>query len=189
MCAVLAPSRRLQLLHFSGYPQRLLLHRNKVCINMKIPYSGKNVNYSCLHRFSDYVVRELKLTSTRGEEKSERKVFHYHYLQWKDFNAPEHAPGMLRLAHFDFRTQYPVQYGHFRATIHNLRNFSDLSNASTRRGRTLPSRSTAPPASAAPAPSSPSTRSSSNSRRRARSTSTRPSASSDATEITWFSLW
>ena len=29
------------------------------------------------------------------QEKTIRTVRHYHYLQWKDFNAPEHAPGML----------------------------------------------------------------------------------------------
>lgn len=48
-------------------------------------------------RFSDYTVRELKMTITKGDgTKEERNVFHYHYLQWKDFNAPEHAPGMLK---------------------------------------------------------------------------------------------
>ena len=63
-----------------------------------------NVSFCTETRYSDYVVRELKLTSTRGEERSERKVFHYHYLQWKDFNAPEHAPGMLRWVEFRFLT-------------------------------------------------------------------------------------
>jgi len=47
-------------------------------------------------RYSDYIVRELRLRATRGESKEERKVFQFHYLQWKDFNAPEHAPGMLK---------------------------------------------------------------------------------------------
>ena len=45
-------------------------------------------------RYSDYVVRELKL-SVEGCQTS-RQIFHYHYLQWKDFNAPEHAPAMLK---------------------------------------------------------------------------------------------
>ena len=55
-----------------------------------------NMGFCTERRYSDYVVRELKLTMTKGEEKVTRKVLHYHYLQWKDFNAPEHAPGMLR---------------------------------------------------------------------------------------------
>jgi len=44
-------------------------------------------------RYSDYVVRELKLTV---EGHAPRTISHYHYLQWKDFNAPEHAPAMLK---------------------------------------------------------------------------------------------
>ena len=36
------------------------------------------------------------------QEKITRTVRQYHYLQWKDFNAPEHAPGML---HFIKRIQ------------------------------------------------------------------------------------
>ena len=59
-----------------------------------------NVGFCTEKRFSDYIVRELTLTvksSKRGveQEKTTRTVRHYHYLQWKDFNAPEHAPGML----------------------------------------------------------------------------------------------
>ena len=46
-------------------------------------------------RFSDYVVRELKLT-VEGNSSTARNIQHYHYLQWKDFNAPEHAPAMLK---------------------------------------------------------------------------------------------
>ena len=55
-----------------------------------------NVAFATERRYSDYTVRELRLTMRRGEEKEERTVWHYHYLQWKDFNAPEHAPGMLK---------------------------------------------------------------------------------------------
>ena len=46
-------------------------------------------------RYSDYIVRELQL-SVEGAAGPGRKIFHYHYLQWKDFNAPEHAPAMLK---------------------------------------------------------------------------------------------
>ena len=45
-------------------------------------------------RFSDYIVRELKLTVEGAG--GPRQIHHYHYLQWKDFNAPEHAPAMLK---------------------------------------------------------------------------------------------
>lgn len=44
-------------------------------------------------RYSDYVVRELKMTV---EGHAPRTISHYHYLQWKDFNAPEHAPAMIK---------------------------------------------------------------------------------------------
>ena len=60
-------------------------------------------------RYSDYIVRELTLTATKAsitkaangsdldvKTTETRTVKHYHYLQWKDFNAPEHAPAMLR---------------------------------------------------------------------------------------------
>ncbi len=48
-------------------------------------------------RYSDYIVRELQLTARRGDkDREERTVLQFHYLQWKDFNAPEHAPGMLK---------------------------------------------------------------------------------------------
>ena len=61
-----------------------------------------NVGFCTEKRYSDYIVRELNMT-VKTQKKDEtkattiiRKVRHYHYLQWKDFNAPEHAPGMLR---------------------------------------------------------------------------------------------
>uniref|UniRef100_A0A0P5PRA2 protein-tyrosine-phosphatase n=1 Tax=Daphnia magna TaxID=35525 RepID=A0A0P5PRA2_9CRUS len=57
-------------------------------------------------RYSEYVVRELQVsrpkvgTPTDPElgimEREVRPVFQYHYLVWKDFQAPEHAMGILR---------------------------------------------------------------------------------------------
>ena len=44
-------------------------------------------------RYSDFVVRELKMCFEGGKS---RRIQHYHYLQWKDFNAPEHAPAMIK---------------------------------------------------------------------------------------------
>ena len=61
-----------------------------------------NVGFCTEKRYSDYIVRELNMTvKTQKKDDTKattiiRKVRHYHYLQWKDFNAPEHAPGMLR---------------------------------------------------------------------------------------------
>ncbi|XP_058804465.1 tyrosine-protein phosphatase 69D isoform X2 [Phymastichus coffea] len=46
------------------------------------------------HQYSDYVVRELKMTRT-GERDS-RKIVQYHFLVWKDFMAPEHPHAILR---------------------------------------------------------------------------------------------
>ena len=57
-----------------------------------------NVGFCTEKRYSDYIVRELNMTvKTQKKDDTKattiiRKVRHYHYLQWKDFNAPEHAP-------------------------------------------------------------------------------------------------
>lgn len=49
-------------------------------------------------RYSDYIVRELKMTRPGGgnKEAEERSIFQYHYLVWKDFQAPEHPYGILK---------------------------------------------------------------------------------------------
>lgn len=48
-------------------------------------------------RYSDYIVRELKITKTgTGREHEERKITQYHYLVWKDFMAPEHPHGIIK---------------------------------------------------------------------------------------------
>ncbi|PNF23076.1 Tyrosine-protein phosphatase 69D [Cryptotermes secundus] len=52
-------------------------------------------------RYSDYIVRELKMWRTCGSgikdrEKEERSIVQYHYLVWKDFMAPEHPAGILK---------------------------------------------------------------------------------------------
>ena len=66
------------------------------------PHCLINVGFCTEKRYSDYIVRELNMTvktQKKDEDKATttmRTVRHYHYLQWKDFNAPEHAPGMLR---------------------------------------------------------------------------------------------
>ncbi|XP_048526758.1 tyrosine-protein phosphatase 69D isoform X2 [Dendroctonus ponderosae] len=48
-------------------------------------------------RFSDYIVRELRIVrSGNGKEPEERRVTQYHYLVWKDFMAPEHPSGIIK---------------------------------------------------------------------------------------------
>ena len=44
--------------------------------------------------YSDYVVRELKMT--RLGERDARTIIQYHFLVWKDFMAPEHPHAILR---------------------------------------------------------------------------------------------
>ncbi|XP_032671027.1 tyrosine-protein phosphatase 69D isoform X2 [Odontomachus brunneus] len=44
--------------------------------------------------YSDYVVRELKMT--RLGERDARTIVQYHFLVWKDFVAPEHPHAILR---------------------------------------------------------------------------------------------
>ncbi|XP_044741511.1 tyrosine-protein phosphatase 69D [Chrysoperla carnea] len=51
-----------------------------------------NVNHINESRYSDYIIRELKVI--RGTE--ERSVTQYHFLVWKDFMAPEHPHGILK---------------------------------------------------------------------------------------------
>ncbi|XP_011501448.1 PREDICTED: tyrosine-protein phosphatase 69D isoform X2 [Ceratosolen solmsi marchali] len=46
------------------------------------------------YQYSDYVVRELKMTRTG--ERDTRKIVQYHFLVWKDFMAPEHPHAILR---------------------------------------------------------------------------------------------
>lgn len=48
-------------------------------------------------RFSDYIVRDLKITRIgNGKEVEERRITQYHYLVWKDFMAPEHPNGIIK---------------------------------------------------------------------------------------------
>ncbi|XP_063218858.1 tyrosine-protein phosphatase 69D isoform X2 [Bacillus rossius redtenbacheri] len=49
-------------------------------------------------RYSDYIIRELKLCrlSYSGKEQESRSIVQFHYLVWKDFMAPEHPSGILK---------------------------------------------------------------------------------------------
>ncbi|KAI5699967.1 hypothetical protein M8J75_011949 [Diaphorina citri] len=48
-------------------------------------------------KFGEYILRELKLVRTAsGKESEERSIFQYHYLAWKDFQAPENPSGLLK---------------------------------------------------------------------------------------------
>ncbi|KAK9890199.1 hypothetical protein WA026_010310 [Henosepilachna vigintioctopunctata] len=47
-------------------------------------------------RYSDYLVRNLKICRKNGVREEERKITQYHYLDWKDFMAPEHPNGIIK---------------------------------------------------------------------------------------------
>ncbi|KAJ8982827.1 hypothetical protein NQ317_010448 [Molorchus minor] len=48
-------------------------------------------------RYSDYIVRELKICKvSSGKDLEERHITQYHYLVWKDFMAPEHPNGIIK---------------------------------------------------------------------------------------------
>lgn len=48
-------------------------------------------------RYSDYIVRELKICkNVAGKDPEERHITQYHYLVWKDFMAPEHPNGIIK---------------------------------------------------------------------------------------------
>nr|CAD7424727.1 unnamed protein product [Timema monikensis] len=49
-------------------------------------------------RYSDYIIRELKLCRAcrNGKEMEQRRIVQYHFLVWKDFMAPEHPAGILK---------------------------------------------------------------------------------------------
>jgi protein-tyrosine phosphatase len=65
-------------------------------------YGDFLVTHSSEKRYSDYLVRNLKLSKNRTgsgnmeEGLKEREILQYHYLVWKDFMAPEHPVGILR---------------------------------------------------------------------------------------------
>ncbi|ODN01275.1 Tyrosine-protein phosphatase 69D [Orchesella cincta] len=65
-------------------------------------YADFVVTHSSELRYSDFLVRYLKLSKNRPSSsnddspKEEREVLQYHYLVWKDFMAPEYPVGILR---------------------------------------------------------------------------------------------
>jgi len=65
-------------------------------------YADFVVTHSSEQRYSDFLVRNLKISKNRPHSsnddapKEERDVMQYHYLVWKDFMAPEYPVGILR---------------------------------------------------------------------------------------------
>ncbi|XP_065213530.1 tyrosine-protein phosphatase 69D isoform X3 [Planococcus citri] len=65
----------------------------------KKTYADITIHYVSEKRYSDYVVRELKMVrevAGQTREPEERSIFQYHFLMWKDFQAPEHPSGILK---------------------------------------------------------------------------------------------
>ncbi|XP_068082268.1 tyrosine-protein phosphatase 69D isoform X2 [Anabrus simplex] len=47
-------------------------------------------------RYSDYIIRELKMCRAYAGTQEMRSIVQYHFLVWKDFMAPEHPSGILK---------------------------------------------------------------------------------------------
>ncbi|XP_063989399.1 tyrosine-protein phosphatase 69D [Diachasmimorpha longicaudata] len=58
--------------------------------------------------FSDYVIRELRMTKTG--ERDARTIIQYHFLVWKDFMAPEHPHAILKFIK-RMNTAYSLEKG------------------------------------------------------------------------------
>lgn len=65
-------------------------------------------------RFSDYLIRELKVTrrnnNSETNDDEERHITQYHYLVWKDFMAPEHPHGIIKFIR-QINSVYSLQRG------------------------------------------------------------------------------
>ncbi|XP_054290897.1 tyrosine-protein phosphatase 69D-like [Macrosteles quadrilineatus] len=61
-------------------------------------YGDISISHVQEKRYSDYIIRELKMTRTSGgsKERENRSIVQYHFLVWKDFQAPEHPSGILK---------------------------------------------------------------------------------------------
>lgn len=61
-------------------------------------YGDISIQHVQEKRYSDYIIRELKMSRNVGlsKEREERSIIQYHFLVWKDFQAPEHPSGILK---------------------------------------------------------------------------------------------
>lgn len=57
-------------------------------------FGDVSVTHVSERKCSDYIVRDLKMS--RGSGSETRKIVQYHFLMWKDFQAPEHPAGILK---------------------------------------------------------------------------------------------
>ncbi|KAF5281454.1 hypothetical protein FQR65_LT14688 [Abscondita terminalis] len=57
-----------------------------------------NINVSHIQetRYSDFIVRELRISKEVSGREEERVISQYHYLVWKDFMAPEYPYGLIK---------------------------------------------------------------------------------------------
>lgn len=69
-------------------------------VNDSTQFGDISVTFVTEERFSDYLVRELKVVKRSNgygdEEEDRRYITQYHYLMWKDFMAPEHPQGIIK---------------------------------------------------------------------------------------------
>uniref|UniRef100_A0A1B6CKV8 protein-tyrosine-phosphatase n=1 Tax=Clastoptera arizonana TaxID=38151 RepID=A0A1B6CKV8_9HEMI len=61
-------------------------------------YGDISIHHVQEKRYSDYIIRELKMLKNIGanKDREERSIVQYHFLVWKDFQAPEHPSGILK---------------------------------------------------------------------------------------------
>lgn len=72
-----------------------------------------NVTFLEEQRYSDYLIRDLKVTRRNNNETNEdeeRHITQYHYLVWKDFMAPEHPHGIIKFIR-QINSVYSLQRG------------------------------------------------------------------------------
>uniref|UniRef100_A0A336KPC3 protein-tyrosine-phosphatase n=1 Tax=Culicoides sonorensis TaxID=179676 RepID=A0A336KPC3_CULSO len=70
-----------------------------------------DVVFASENRFSDYLIRELKVSKRNSSDDDQsRTITQYHYLNWKDFMAPEHPYGIIKFIR-QINSVYSVQRG------------------------------------------------------------------------------
>ncbi|CRK98538.1 CLUMA_CG011889, isoform A [Clunio marinus] len=86
-------------------------------VSDSVQFGEMTVTFESEQRFSDYLIRNIKLIKRNLNSDAEnatdepaRNITQYHYLVWKDFQAPEHPYGILKFIK-TINADYSVQRG------------------------------------------------------------------------------
>ncbi|KAG5682132.1 hypothetical protein PVAND_011508 [Polypedilum vanderplanki] len=85
-------------------------------ISDSVQFGEIMVHFESEERYSDYLIRNLKLikrntnADMEAADEPARHITQYHYLVWKDFQAPEHPYGILKFIK-TINSDYSVQRG------------------------------------------------------------------------------